>query len=69
MKQNQHTIPMGTGTSLRDIVHWAQALSQLHARIAPRFARPEPRRRALSYLQGRLACRRAQKWVAIGRAG
>jgi len=55
MKQNQHTIPMGTGTSLRDIVHWAQALSQLHARIAPRFARPEPRRRALSYLQGLLS--------------
>src|SRR5260370_2685420 len=55
MKQNQHTIPMGTGTSLRDIVHWAQALSQLHARIAPRFARPEPRRRALAYLQGLLS--------------
>jgi integrase len=36
-------------------MHWAQALSQLHARIAPRFARPEPRRRALSYLQGLLS--------------
>src|SRR5438552_9458706 len=55
MKQNQHTIPMETGTTLRDIVHWAQALSRLHARIAPRFARPEPRRRALSYLQGLLS--------------
>ena len=54
MKQNQHTIPLGTTTTLRDIVHWEQALSRLHARIAPRFARPEPRRRALSYLQGRL---------------
>jgi SRSO17 transposase len=63
MKQNQHTIPMGTGTSLRDIVHWAQALSQLHARIAPRFARPEPRRRALAYLQGLLsAVERKNGW-------
>src|SRR5689334_25190061 len=39
---------------LRDIAHWVQALNQLHARIAPRFARPEPRRRALLYLQGLL---------------
>src|SRR2546427_10761535 len=52
MKLQQHTIPMGTRTTLRDVVHWEQALRQLHARIAPRFARPEPRRRALSYLQG-----------------
>ena len=54
MKPHQHSIPMGTRTMLREIVHWVQALSQLHARIAPRFARPEPRGRALSYLQGRL---------------
>ena len=52
MKQNQHTIPLGTTTTLKDIVHWEQALRRLHARIAPRFARPEPRRRALLYLQG-----------------
>lgn len=55
MKPSQHSIPMGARTTLRTIVHWAQALSQLHARIAPRFARPEPRRRALSYLQGLLS--------------
>src|SRR5437868_8551986 len=55
MKLQQHTIPMGTRTTLRDVVHWEQALRQLHARIAPRFARPEPRRRALSYLQGLLS--------------
>jgi hypothetical protein len=35
---------MGAGTTLRDSVHWTQALSQLHARS-------DPRRRALSYLQ------------------
>jgi SRSO17 transposase len=55
MKQNQHTIPLLPTPSLRDIVHWEQALRRLHARIAPRFARPEPRRRALSYLQGLLS--------------
>ena len=55
MKPQQHTISIGARTTLRDLVHWAQALSQLHARIAPRFARPEPRRRALSYLQGLLS--------------
>src|SRR5216684_3791047 len=69
LKPSQHSIPMGTRTMLREIVQWVQALSQLHARIAPRFARPEPRGRALSYLQGRLEFRRAQKWVAIGRTG
>jgi SRSO17 transposase len=56
MKHDQHTIPLGTRTTLRDIVQWEQALRRLHARIAPRFARPEPRRRALSYLQGLLSC-------------
>src|SRR5438876_8350417 len=63
MKQNQHTIPLGTTTILRDIVHWEQALRRLHARIAPRFARPEPRRRALAYLQGLLsAAERKNGW-------
>jgi SRSO17 transposase len=55
MKHDQHTIPLGTTTTLRDIVHWEQALRRLHARIAPRFARPEPRRRVLGYLQGLLS--------------
>ena len=55
MKPHQHTVPMGTRTTLRDVVQWEQALRQLHARIASRFARPEPRRRALSYLQGLLS--------------
>src|SRR2546421_12850351 len=55
MKLQQHTIPMGTRTTLRDVVHWEQALRQLHARIAPRFAGPEPRQRVLRYLQGLLS--------------
>jgi len=42
-------------TTPTQVVQWAQALTQLHARIASRFARPEPRRRALAYLQGLLS--------------
>ncbi len=38
-----------------DVVRWAQEVARLHARIAPRFARPEPRRRALAYLQAILS--------------
>jgi SRSO17 transposase len=52
MKQHQHTTPTGAETTLTDIGRWAQALEHVHARIAPRFARPEPRRRALAYLRG-----------------
>jgi hypothetical protein len=33
---------------------WAAGLDALHARIAGRFARAEPRRRALAYLRGLL---------------
>src|SRR5256885_7320834 len=55
MKHPQHTIPCGSKTTASDICRWAQALARLHARIAPRFARPEPRRRALAYLQGILS--------------
>jgi SRSO17 transposase len=34
---------------------WTDELEQLHSRIAPRFRRAEPRRRALGYLKGLLA--------------
>ena len=37
------------------IQQWADELEQLHSRIAPRFRRAEPRRRALGYLKGLLA--------------
>src|SRR5690242_11108443 len=63
MKSNQHTIALLTRTTLRDIVYWEQALRRLHERIAPRFARAEPRRRALAYLQGVLsAVERKNGW-------
>jgi SRSO17 transposase len=55
MKQHQHTTFTGAQTTPTQVVQWAHVLTQLHARIAPRFARPEPRRRALAYLQGILS--------------
>ena len=55
MKHHQHTTPLGSRTTPSEVCGWAQALTRLHTRIAPRFARPEPRRRALAYLQGILS--------------
>ena len=54
--KHQHTIiPDEIRPSLKEIGGWSLQLQQLHRRIAPRFARPEPRRRALLYLQGILS--------------
>jgi len=55
MKQDHHITWTGTRTTAADICRWVQSLLHLHARIAPRFARPEPRRRVLLYLQGILS--------------
>ena len=55
MKQAHHTTCAGTATTAADVCRWVQALVRLHARIAPRFARAEPRRRVLAYLQGILS--------------
>jgi SRSO17 transposase len=63
MKPSQDTTPSEAATTTKQIVQWAQALTDLHARIAPRFARPEPRRRALAYLQGIMSeIRRKNSW-------
>jgi SRSO17 transposase len=55
MKHHSSTIAQETKTTLTDVVRWTQELERLHARIAPRFARPEPRRRALAFLHGILS--------------
>jgi len=55
VKQDKHTTFTETRMTSADVCRWVQSLSRLHARIAPRFARPEPRRRALAYLQGILS--------------
>jgi hypothetical protein len=37
---------------IEEVQAWAAGLEALHARISPRFARAEPRRRVLAYLRG-----------------
>ncbi|HEU0021512.1 MAG TPA: hypothetical protein VFR55_07560 [Dehalococcoidia bacterium] len=37
-------------SELVEIAAWAQEIEVMHARIAGRFRRPEPRRRVLTYL-------------------
>src|SRR2546423_14940379 len=55
MNHHSPTIAQETKTTVTDVVRWTQELDRLHARIAPRFARPEPRRRALAFLHGILS--------------
>jgi SRSO17 transposase len=70
LKPNQHTTITGTRTTSAEVCRWAQELFRLHARIAPRFARPEPRRRALAYLQGILSdTARKNGWQLAEHAG
>jgi hypothetical protein len=52
MKPPQQITPVGAKTTFVEVWKWGQELEYLHARIAPRFARPEPRRRVLAYLKG-----------------
>ena len=70
MKHHQHTTPLGSRTTPSEVCGWAQALTRLHTRIAPRFARPEPCRRALAYLQGILSeTSRKNGWQLAEHAG
>ena len=63
MEYPQHSIPTEMPMTLNQVMHWTYALLQLHSRIAARFARPEPRRRVLAYLQGLLsATERKNGW-------
>jgi SRSO17 transposase len=51
-------------------VAWAGELEELSARIAPRFTRVEPRRRAVAYLRGLLApVERKNGWQLAEAAG
>ena len=70
MKQDKHTTRTETGTTTSHVCRWVQELFHLHARIAPRFARPEPRRRVLAYLQGILSeTPRKNGWQLAEHAG
>jgi SRSO17 transposase len=55
MKTFHQSISQPVQTTVTDVVRWSQEVDRLHARIAPRFARPEPRHRALAYLRSILS--------------
>jgi SRSO17 transposase len=53
-----------------EVQAWAAGLREMHSRIAPRFARSEPRARVLAYLNGLLApVERKNSWTLAERAG
>jgi hypothetical protein len=45
----------GATVEIEETQAWSAGLGAVHARIAPRFARAEPRRRVLANLGGRWA--------------
>ena len=70
MKHPQQITLAGTKTTVVEVCNWGQELERLHARIAQRFARPEPRRRALAYLQGIVSTiERKNSWQLAEHAG
>jgi len=53
-----------------EVEAWAAGLERVHARIAPRFARSEPRERVIEYVRGLLApVERKNSWTLSERAG
>ena len=57
-------------TTASEIEGWGLGLDAVSDRLAPRFARAEPRRRALSYLRGLLApIERKNAWQLAEAAG
>jgi SRSO17 transposase len=55
---------------VREVESWATGLEELHARIAPRFARSEQRGRVLAYLKGLLSpVKRKNGWQLAELAG
>ena len=55
---------------MAEVEAWAAGLAEVHARIAPRFARSEPRERVLAYVRGLLApLERKNSWTLAERAG
>lgn len=70
MKQPHHTTLTAMETTFAEVWGWAQELDRLHGRIAPRFARPEPRHRALAYLRGVISSvERKNGWQLAEHAG
>jgi SRSO17 transposase len=63
MKLLHHTTDQEIRPLQREIGRWPLALSQLHQRLAPYFARSEPRQHALLYLQAIMSeIKRKNSW-------
>ena len=61
---------MADDIDVAELEAWAAGLAEIHARIAPRFARSEPRARVAGYLRGLLApLERKNGWTLAERAG
>jgi hypothetical protein len=70
MMQPQRITLVGEKTTFVEVWKWGQELERLHARIAPRFARPESRCRALAYLKGIVSSvERKNGWQLAEHAG
>ena len=55
---------------MAEVEAWAEGLAEVHARIAPRFVRAEPRERVLAYVRGLLApLEKKNSWTLAERAG
>ncbi|MGH3434060.1 MAG: IS701 family transposase, partial [Thermocrispum sp.] len=55
---------------MAEVEAWAAGLEEVHARIAGRFARTEPRERVLAYVRGLLApLERKNSWTLAEQAG
>ena len=53
-----------------EVARWCEGIERVHECIAGRFRRPEPRRRALDYLQGLLSpVERKNSWQLAEQAG
>jgi len=53
-----------------EVEAWAAGLAEVHARIAPRFGRSEPRERVLAYVRGLLApLEKKNSWTLAEQAG
>src|SRR5919202_2369727 len=62
--------PAGAPAELAAVEGWAEGLEAVHGRVARRFARAEPRRRALAYLRGLLSpVERKNGWQLAEQAG
>jgi SRSO17 transposase len=70
MKHPQQIVTVGAKTTFVEVWQWGQELERLHARIAPRFVRLEPRRRALAFLKGIISsAERKNGWQLAEHAG